>query len=242
MEPLIRLCEPCDLAACRDLWAELTQRHRDIYNDPTIGGDDPGVYFDTYLASPGLRGPWVAVVDGAVAGLTGLLPHWGDLTIEPIVVSAGLRSRGIGAALVVHAVEQARAGGARDVTVRPVARNIEAIAFFVRGFDVTRSTLSLTSAARRPTTSVPASSHGHGCATDVPPAGGMPNTHSRRRNPVSPAALRPVSSAPWTEDGRLLASPAKKSTPSTGAASARVACRSAGGRSNPCGRRVVPRR
>ncbi len=34
----IRLYEPADLADCRSLWAELTQRHRDIYADPTIGG------------------------------------------------------------------------------------------------------------------------------------------------------------------------------------------------------------
>lgn len=135
MQPEIRAYAPADLAACRRLWAELTERHREIYHDPTIGGDDPGAYFDTYLASPGLRGPWVAVVDGAVVGLTGLLPHWGELEIEPVVVAAGHRSRGIGAALVAHAVEQARAAGVPTVTARPVARNIEAIAFFVhQGF------------------------------------------------------------------------------------------------------------
>ena len=131
-QPLIRPYQPDDFAACRALWAELTQRHRDIYADPTIGGDDPGAYFDTYLTTPGLRGPWVAVVDGTVIGLTGLLPHWGELEIEPVVVTAGLRSQGIGAALVAHAVEHARESGAADVTVRPVARNAEAIHFFVR--------------------------------------------------------------------------------------------------------------
>lgn len=131
MDPLIRAYEPADLEACRRLWFELTQRHREIYADPTIGGADPGGYFDVYLAAPGLRGPWVAVVEGVVVGLTGLLPHWGELEIEPVVVSAPYRSRGVGTALVAHAVAEARATGARDVTVRPVARNVDAIAFFV---------------------------------------------------------------------------------------------------------------
>jgi GNAT superfamily N-acetyltransferase len=132
MPPVIRPYSPDDLAAGRRLWAELTAHHREIYLDPTIGGDDPGAYFDTYLQSPGLVGPWVAVVDGEVVGLTGLLPHWGDWQIEPVVVAASHRARGIGRALVDRAIAEARAAGARDITVRPVARNVEAIAFFVR--------------------------------------------------------------------------------------------------------------
>jgi hypothetical protein len=38
-----------DLEPCRTLWAELTRRHREIYGDPSIGGDDPGAYFDDHL-------------------------------------------------------------------------------------------------------------------------------------------------------------------------------------------------
>lgn len=136
-ELLIRDYAPGDLPACRALWAELTQWHRDLYDDQTIGGPDPGGYFDTYLATPGLRGPWVAELGGRVVGLTGLLPHWGECEIEPVVVSSGLRAQGIGTALVAHAVAQARAAGHTSVTVRPVARNAAAISFFVRqGFDM----------------------------------------------------------------------------------------------------------
>lgn len=35
-----------DYAACRSLWAELTEYHRHIYEDPAVGGTDPGAGFD----------------------------------------------------------------------------------------------------------------------------------------------------------------------------------------------------
>lgn len=134
----IRTYSPADFTACRALWDELTQRHRDIYEDQPIGGDDPGAAFEPYLAMKELRGPWVAEVDGKVVGLTDLLlgHGWNEAEIEPVVVSAQYRSQGIGEALVQRAVAEARAAGVSSVTVRPVARNLEAIAFFVRaGFD-----------------------------------------------------------------------------------------------------------
>ena len=31
---------------------ELTDHHRQIYDDPSIGADDPGTGFDDYLATP----------------------------------------------------------------------------------------------------------------------------------------------------------------------------------------------
>ena len=63
MEIEIREYRPTDLSAGRDLWRQLTQRHRDIYDDQSIGGDDPGLQFDDYLATDELAGPWVAVVE-----------------------------------------------------------------------------------------------------------------------------------------------------------------------------------
>ena len=48
----IRAYEPRDLQACRALHAELVVRHREIYGDPTIGGDDPGAGFDDHLVKP----------------------------------------------------------------------------------------------------------------------------------------------------------------------------------------------
>ncbi len=53
--------------------AGVGKHHRRIYGDPTIGGDDPGAAFDEYLAMPDRVGSWVAVSDGTVVGLAGLL-------------------------------------------------------------------------------------------------------------------------------------------------------------------------
>ena len=70
----VRGYEPRDLDACRGLWVELTQWHRDIFNAPEIGGDDPGRAFDEHLANVGAENIWVAEVDGRLAGLAGLIP------------------------------------------------------------------------------------------------------------------------------------------------------------------------
>jgi len=53
MPAAIRAYALADLDACRRLWQVLTERHRLIYEDPTIGGDDAGLYFDTHLARVG---------------------------------------------------------------------------------------------------------------------------------------------------------------------------------------------
>jgi N-acetylglutamate synthase-like GNAT family acetyltransferase len=138
MSVLVRPYQPGDLAACRGLWVELTQRHREIYDDDGIGGDDPGAYFDTvYLELDGLHGPWVAELDGQVVGLTGLLVQGTHAEVEPVVVTAARRSQGIGDALVERAIQEALQRDVRLLAVRPVARNVEAIAFFVRhGFEI----------------------------------------------------------------------------------------------------------
>ncbi len=43
---IIRDYAPADLPVCRELWRALNRRHREIYDDLTIGGDDPGMEFD----------------------------------------------------------------------------------------------------------------------------------------------------------------------------------------------------
>lgn len=129
----IRPYAPSDLDACRDLWRELTQRHRDIYADPTIGGDDPGLYFDEHhLKDKRLAATWVAERDGVVAGLCSLLVSGDEGEIDPVVVRSELRSQGIGTALLQHAIEEARRRNVRLLSIRPVARNIEAIALYHR--------------------------------------------------------------------------------------------------------------
>jgi GNAT superfamily N-acetyltransferase len=132
----VRGYEPRDLDACRKLWVELTQWHRDIFDAPEIGGSDPGKAFDEHLAKIGAETIWVAEVDGDVVGLAGLISE-PDFELEPIVVAREHRGSGIGRLLATTVVDAARERGARDVQVRPVGRNVEAIRFFRElGFDV----------------------------------------------------------------------------------------------------------
>jgi hypothetical protein len=57
----IRKYQPEDLEQCRDLWRELVEWHREIYQDPTIGGTHPEEYFNKHLAEVGSDQLWVAV-------------------------------------------------------------------------------------------------------------------------------------------------------------------------------------
>ena len=129
----IRSYQPSDLNRCRDLWVELTERHRDIYNDPTIGGDDVGLYLDKHLEQVGSGRIWVAEENGHVLGFIGLILEGEDAAeVEPIVVTADRRSEGVGSALLDKAIAEAGALGVKLLSLRPVARNLEAIAFFHR--------------------------------------------------------------------------------------------------------------
>ena len=132
----VRGYEPGDLDACRQLWVELTQWHRDIFDAPEIGGNDPGKAFDEHLAKIGAESIWVAEADGDVIGLAGLISE-PDFELEPIIVSEQHRKHGVGRLLASTVVGAARERGARSVEVRPVGRNVEAIRFFHElGFDI----------------------------------------------------------------------------------------------------------
>ena len=126
----IRPYENGDLERCRSLWAEMTQHHRDIYNDPSIGGEHPGLEFDEHLAKLGPERVWVACIDRQVVGFTALIYRGEEAEIEPVSVSADHRTRGVGKALVDHAIGEAKKLGVLCLSVKPVARNEDAIAFF----------------------------------------------------------------------------------------------------------------
>ena len=131
----IRQFEPADLEACRVLYAQLVEHHRDIYDDPSIGGDEPGSGFDDYLAIPTRVITWVVVDDGVIVGLSGLLWEDGEATVEPVVVDRDRRRSGVGRRLIETAIEESRRRGASDVNIKPVARNASAIrAFHQLGF------------------------------------------------------------------------------------------------------------
>jgi GNAT superfamily N-acetyltransferase len=124
-----------DYLACRLLWVELTEHHRRIYEDQAIGGDDPGVGFDDYLATPQRVSSWVAESAGAVVGLTGLFDHGSSGEVEPVVVTESVRGRGVGRLLIGRVVTDAIHRGYEYLAIRPVARNVTAIQrFYDAGF------------------------------------------------------------------------------------------------------------
>lgn len=126
----IRPYEPQDLDACRALWVDLTDQHRRVYADPTIGGDRPELYFDRALERTGADRMWVAVDEGRTVGMVGMLDDGENAEIDPLVVAASYRGRGVGRALVEHVLAEARRLGMRFLSVKPVARNVEAFRFY----------------------------------------------------------------------------------------------------------------
>ena len=132
----IRQFEQRDADACRRLWVELTEWHRHIFASSEIGGADPGRAFDDHLAKVGHENLWVADDGGEVVGLAGLIPGV-ESELEPVVVAASHRRRGVGRLLAEAVVNAARERGARSIQVRPVGRNVDAVRFFHGlGFDI----------------------------------------------------------------------------------------------------------
>ena len=136
---IVRPYREGDRDGCRALWRELTQTHRDLYDDQSIGGDgDPGEFFDEHLGRVGADRVWVAERDGHVIGFAALVLDAerpvGEL--EPIVVAREARGTGVGRLLADEVIAAARNLGLRRLDVRPVTRNDAAIAFFHGlGFD-----------------------------------------------------------------------------------------------------------
>jgi N-acetylglutamate synthase-like GNAT family acetyltransferase len=136
-EILVRTYEARDRDACTALWAQLTQWHRDLYDDQSIGGDDLSVWFDRYLVEQEPVHVWVAEREGRVVGFVGALARERRWELEPIVVDESERGRGVGRRLAQKLIEAAKTNGLRGVEVRPTARNVQALQFFhALGFDV----------------------------------------------------------------------------------------------------------
>lgn len=148
-DAVIRPYRPADHAAGRRLWAELVQQHRELYDDPGFGDRDPGAAFEEYLTRLELSGVWVAEYgDDGVVGLAGLVLAGRSGRVEPVVVTARRRGRGIGRALLTHVADQARRRGMARLTVAPEARNVAALrCLHAAGYDVL-SAIELTLALR----------------------------------------------------------------------------------------------
>lgn len=139
----VRQYEDSDYDVCRNrLWLQLTETHRELYNAPEIGGDDPGLTFDEHLTRVGPERLWVAELDGTVVGLTGLIV--GDIStaiepeseIEPLVVDENARGQGIGSALVDFLKEYVPANGLPELVVGTTGRNKLMLEFLKKqGFD-----------------------------------------------------------------------------------------------------------
>ncbi|MGC9666895.1 N-acetyltransferase family protein [Planosporangium sp. 12N6] len=151
---VIRGYRPTDHSACRRLWAELTSEHRRLYpgappvpsaTSPVMGelgvaapaDASGGAGFEEYLTRLDLSGIWVAQhADAGVVGLVGLILQGRAGLVDPIVVTAERRGRGIGRALLEYVAEQARRRGMRELTISPALRNLDAIRCLHRaGFD-----------------------------------------------------------------------------------------------------------
>jgi GNAT superfamily N-acetyltransferase len=125
----VRNYQSSDKETCRSLWRELTEWHRQIYQDSTIGGENLGEHFDNHLSKVGPSRIWVATIGSEVVGLVGLDVSGYETEIEPLIVTKGHRNKGVGTKLVEKAIFEARKIGA-SLNVSPVARNSDAIHFF----------------------------------------------------------------------------------------------------------------
>jgi GNAT superfamily N-acetyltransferase len=161
----VRPYRPLDHRACRELWAEFIGEYRRLYADPSLGGADPGAGFEEYLTRLDLAGVWVADhPDQGVVGLVGLVladtgavgatARRGDHPageVEPVVVAARLRGRGIGRELLEYVATQARRRGMRQLSINPAVRNVHALrCLHAAGYDTIDSvtlTVALNGAA-----------------------------------------------------------------------------------------------
>jgi ribosomal protein S18 acetylase RimI-like enzyme len=147
----IRAYRPTDHGACRALWAQLVERDRDLYHDPTLGGSDAGAGFEEHLTRLDLTGMWVAEDrTGAVLGMVGLLIDGRAGQLSPVVVAEGHRRRGIGRAMLDFVAAEARRRDLRRLRITPPTGNVEAIGcFHAAGYDnLSNVTLTLDVGAR----------------------------------------------------------------------------------------------
>ncbi|GAA1769860.1 GNAT family N-acetyltransferase [Luedemannella helvata] len=134
----IRPYRPSDHGAVRRLWAEFTEHQRRLYQDPRLGGRDPGAGFEEYLTRLDLSGIWVADErEEGVVGFVGLIMDGRAGKVDPVVVSAPWRGRGVGRGLLTKVADEAGRRGLARLTVSPGARDDSALrSLHAAGFDM----------------------------------------------------------------------------------------------------------
>jgi GNAT superfamily N-acetyltransferase len=137
---VVRSYKPSDHGAGRQLWSELTYQHNRMYGTGNSKADD-GEGFEEYLTRLDLSGLWVADhADDGVIGLVGLVMRGRAGEVEPIVVAASHRHKGIGRTLLRHVADEAKKRNMVSLTISPESRNVDAIrSLHAAGYDVVSS-------------------------------------------------------------------------------------------------------
>ncbi|MDT4994278.1 MAG: hypothetical protein QOH97_4170 [Actinoplanes sp.] len=141
MSPVaVRAYRPSDHADGRRLWSELTHQHNEMYGTANGSGDD-GAGFEEYLTRLDLSGLWVADhAEDGVIGLVGLVMRDRAGEVEPIVVAASHRHKGVGRKLLRHVADEAKKRNMVSLTISPESRNVAAIrSLHAAGYDVVSS-------------------------------------------------------------------------------------------------------
>jgi GNAT superfamily N-acetyltransferase len=123
----IRPYRPADHSACRSLWAELVEHRNSLYSNRPLE-HDPGAGFEEYLTQLNLSGMWVADAgEDGVVGFIGVMIEGRTGEVDPIVVTAARRGRGIGRAMLAKVVDEARRRGLTELSVSPPTRDRSAL-------------------------------------------------------------------------------------------------------------------
>jgi GNAT superfamily N-acetyltransferase len=139
MSPVtVRSYRPSDHVVGRRLWSELSNQHNQMYGEPVA---DSGAGFEEYLTRLDLSGLWVADhADDGVIGLVGLIMRGRAGEVEPLVVAASHRHKGVGRRLLRHVASEAQKRSMTALTISPSSRNVDAIrSLHAAGYDVVSS-------------------------------------------------------------------------------------------------------
>ena len=137
MNVVIREYQDTDFDVCAALSRELAQHHAEIYDVPSIAMKDQAKWLDGLIHKEGYSGIWLVEVDGKISGFCGLFSYGEEGELEPVIVAKSSRNKGIGTRLIRHVVNEAKKRNIRYLSIRPVARNKDAIALFTRlGFNM----------------------------------------------------------------------------------------------------------
>ncbi len=126
----IRNYKESDIALCQKMWIELTEYHQEIYDDPSIGGENLAQGFKDHLEQYGGESFWVAEEDEIIIGLIGLIVRGEAAEVEPIIIKSSHRNKGIGKKLLRFIINHAIEKEIKYLSIKPVARNKLAIKIF----------------------------------------------------------------------------------------------------------------